>query len=63
MGKNLNRGIGGKFVGDDEKKTQKIWVRVPNDLYLDLIDLSDGNIPEYARKALAEKINREKQSA
>ena len=63
MAKNLDRDKNGQFVGDAEKKTEKIWLRIPNTLYLDLIDLSDGNIPDYARQALIEKIEREKQSA
>lgn len=62
MANNLDRDKKGQFVGDTERKTEKIWLRIPNNLYLDLIDLSDGNIPDYARQALIEKIQREKRS-
>lgn len=53
----------GKFIVTEASKTEKIWLRVPNNAYLQMIDLSNGDIPNYARQAILEKIERDKLNA
>lgn len=53
----------GKFIQTAEKNAEKIWLRVPERIYLEMIDLSDGDIPSYARQAILEKVERDKQKA
>ena len=53
----------GQFIPTEAAKTEKIWLRVPNNAYLEMIDLSNGDIPNYARQEILEKIERDKLKA
>lgn len=54
--------VTGKFIATAEKNSERIWLRVPGSAYLDLIDFSGGDISTYARQAILEKLERDKQS-
>lgn len=51
----------GRYTGGVGRENEKIWVRVPTATYLDLIDFSNGEISHYARQAILEKLERDKQ--
>lgn len=52
--------VKGKFYSEQEANTERIAVRVPPSIYLELIDLSNGQIPQFVRQAILEKLEREK---
>lgn len=51
--------IKGRFYSERESNTERIAVRVPPSVYLSLIDASNGQIPQFVRQAIIEKIERE----
>lgn len=53
----------GKFVTTEDSKSEKIWLRVPGSAYLEMIDFSNGDISNYARQAILEKLERDKEKA
>lgn len=50
--------VNGKFYSDGEPNTERIAVRVPPSIYLDVIDASNGEIAKFVRDAIAEKLQR-----
>lgn len=55
--------VNGKFHTDGEPNTERIAVRVPPSIYLDLIDASEGKIPQFVREAIIEKLQRIQQES
>ena len=52
--------VRGRFYTEAEPNTERIAARIPESMYLELIDASNGQIAQFIREAIANEINRRK---
>ncbi len=51
--------LNGRFVTDSEPAISKLTVRVPPSLRIEVERIANGNVAEWIREAIAEKLARE----